>query len=409
MFGINALFNNIEIFPVIIGKFFIPAGLPMFPYFDIYSIIIGIIAIALLIFLGVKFFKEKRWLFIIGLSWFFLFTLVPLFFRQKLFEYSIICVDQRVYLPAIGIIFLLSSSVGYYIETYRKPAFYVIAAVVIAFSWVTYNHSNDYKNSFYFCSAAIEKNPNNAMAYTYLGFSYFNYAKNISYAIMDFNRAIEICNYPKAYFNRGVLLLLMNNNVDAENDFTRAILEDSTLDLCYLNRANARFALHNYQGALEDLNKASEKDPDNPEIYFGRGKLFSTITDYKEALPDYDKCISLNPKYINAYYYRASARYLTGDIWGSIQDCKKLLTIDSTDLNVLKNLGQAYREVHRYKESIDTYNKAIGLDNRYAPAIFGRGITKQAMNDMKGACQDWQDALKLGFYPAKEMLDKFCK
>ena len=49
-----------------------------------------------------------------------------------------------------------------------------------------------------------------------------------------------------------------------------------------------------------------------------------------------------------------------------------------------------------YYGAIADYTKAIELDPDYASAYANRGINKENLGDLNGACKDWRKAASLG-------------
>ena len=53
-------------------------------------------------------------------------------------------------------------------------------------------------------------------------------------------------------------------------------------------------------------------------------------------------------------------------------------------------------EAKDYYGAIADYTKAIELDPNYRSAYKNRGISKENLGDLKGACADWKKAAALG-------------
>jgi tetratricopeptide (TPR) repeat protein len=63
----------------------------------------------------------------------------------------------------------------------------------------------------------------------------------------------------------------------------------------------------------------------------------------------------------------------------------------------------------KYQDAVTNFNNSIQLKPDFGQAFFNRGYAKQYLNDLTGACQDWQTALAKGYYSANTYLDQFCK
>jgi uridine phosphorylase len=68
-----------------------------------------------------------------------------------------------------------------------------------------------------------------------------------------------------------------------------------------------------------------------------------------------------------------------------------------------------YYETAKYDKAIKTLDTTLALANNFYFGFFYRGMAKKQTNDMKGACQDWQASVNLGFTMAQDTIKKYCK
>ena len=54
------------------------------------------------------------------------------------------------------------------------------------------------------------------------------------------------------------------------------------------------------------------------------------------------------------------------------------------------------------------FNKAIKIDPQDASGFVNRGITKELIDDLAGACSDWKKAVDLGNERPAEWVKKQC-
>ena len=71
--------------------------------------------------------------------------------------------------------------------------------------------------------------------------------------------------------------------------------------------------------------------------------------------------------------------------------------------------AKAKYESANYKEAIVDLNKAIKIQPKYANSYLLRGMCKAQLKNLKGACQDWKKADKLGSSQAKTLININCK
>lgn len=398
-FGIPALIKNLTFFPVVLSKVFLPFNLPIYPFYDAFSIISGLLIMIVLGYYSVNLYRKKQWLPLLGIVWFVIFISPPMLYRQKDFEYVIINLEQRVYLPLIGLILPLTYEIAKFIEKGKAVAVLSASVVLLlVYAGLATVHADDYRDAINYSNAAIQKNPSNAGAYTYLGFNCFE-RQDVPGAFDNFTKAIEIAQYPMAYFNRGAIKAAAGDNRGAEEDFNMALARDTTLDLAFFKRGSVRFLMNRFDEALSDLRRAEKLNPKDPLILNMKGKVYNGQQKYHDAIEEFTKAITLAPAFIEPYEGRSLARFNVRDFEGTVNDCQKILNLRPNDINTYKNMGQAYREMKRYDKSLVAYTNAIKLDSAFAPAYFGRGLTKRMMNDIEGWKADWFKAGQYGFTP----------
>tara|TARA_B100000427_G_C15194999_1_gene457700 strand:+ start:38 stop:325 length:288 start_codon:yes stop_codon:yes gene_type:complete len=71
------------------------------------------------------------------------------------------------------------------------------------------------------------------------------------------------------------------------------------------------------------------------------------------------------------------------------------------------NRGNAKVGLDNYGAIAD-YTKAIELDPNYAVAYSNRGISKENVGDLNGACSDWRKAANLGHTNSKNWIANDC-
>jgi tetratricopeptide (TPR) repeat protein len=74
-----------------------------------------------------------------------------------------------------------------------------------------------------------------------------------------------------------------------------------------------------------------------------------------------------------------------------------------------RNICTCFLKTFQYQKAIDYANKAITQDGKDGESYFYRGFAKIELAKTKEACADLQQALKLGFKEADNLLNKHCK
>lgn len=195
-------------------------------------------------------------------------------------------------------------------------------------------------------------------------------------AVDDYTRCLAVQrDNAAAYHDRGSAYL-MNQDVElAIADYLTAIKSDPGMARAYSNLGAAYRKQGKYAESLQELNQAVRLDPDNALVINSRGYAFFLLEDYEKAERDFRLAIDLDPKYALAY----------------------------------NNLSSSLIKQERYREAIDHASKAIKLQADYGHAYLNRGIAREMVRDMVGACADWQKADELSIPNAGTYRSVACK
>ncbi len=130
-----------------------------------------------------------------------------------------------------------------------------------------------------------------------------------------------------------------------------------------MDLSDSKYDKKDYKGALKEINKAIKMYPNSLIAIFRRGYVKRALKDYKGALSDFDIIIKKNPFFPTSYLIKA-------DIYN----------FDLKD----------------YDKALTAYNKGIVADPSEKDSFTSRGFLKKKMNDNKGACYDFKEAVELG-------------
>lgn len=279
-------------------------------------------------------------------------------------------------------------------------------------------------------SFALELNNQYSQAYCYRGDAY-NELERYQDAIKDFNKALEYSpDYPWAYNLRGITKKDLKDYVGAIEDYTRAIELSPDYEAPYYNRGYAYRKIDEYDQAILDYTKAIELDPDDAENYNGRAIAYKRNGDYEMAvhdysmainltpdeaylynnrgnartsldqtdiaMNDYNKAIEIDPDYALAYKNRADLKEDLDDLHGAIDDYNKATQLDPRYTSAYIARGWTYYLLDRYADALSDFNIALNQDPTRDLALNNRGVVKQAMNDLEGACIDYKTACEMG-------------
>lgn len=130
------------------------------------------------------------------------------------------------------------------------------------------------------------------------------------------------------------------------------------------------------------------------DFYF-RGTQRSLAKEYRLAIEDYTQAIALEPKMIDAYLKRCEMLYKLSDNRGVLDDCYRILEIDSGVAKAHYYQGRARYSLGYIQSAIESYTAAIARQRDYAQAYYYRGIAYRENRNTLAAIEDLQRAAKL--------------
>lgn len=154
------------------------------------------------------------------------------------------------------------------------------------------------------------------------------------------------------------------------------------------------------------------------EVKFFRFKSF--IRDAQEFVLDVtnpNDPLTANNAYTNNYNW-GILKYQMGDYPAAIDYFNLALKEkpDTKDFLIYSYRGNARSKMRLYGDAIDDFDKALDFQpedimnySNWIKNYFNRGVAKYYIQDMEGACKDWNKALELGFGPAHDYLLQYCQ
>jgi tetratricopeptide (TPR) repeat protein len=410
IFGVGPFIKNLADIPVNIAKLILPFQLSTLPLFDPIYTMIGVLFLFIIAVLVIIAIRKKQWLAVLGFAWFIFFIVPPMFFKLYYSKYLLEYYEHRAYLPYIGMIILIA----YLFDSIQRKAnsnkwIWIAAAFILVFIPLASLHADDFKTSAKFFTNAAERN--NPGAYTKRGEQYYA-ERDYQNALNDFNTALDVSanEYAPAFYNRGKLKAeVMKDRAGAVQDLSMALQIDTFYIEAYIERAAQRIFVQDYQGSYYDIQKAKQLDSNNAKIYFTLGDLYVNAAKFPEAIESFTRSIKLNPDYAEAYNNRGFSYYKLHDYANALKDCSKATEIFPVYLNAFYNKGMIHLETGKTDVAISTFDTTIQLANNFYFAYFYRGMAKKQKKDMIGACNDWQESVKLGFSMAQDTIRKYCK
>jgi Flp pilus assembly protein TadD len=262
----SILANSSQLVPLL-GKCVIPAGLSAYPVRQDTSFLPGVLTLAALAFLALR--GRRRWLLVLGGSWFVLF-LVPTLVLDKPWDRAVFY-EHRLYLPSMGLAIFLAS-VDLRLPG-RRVGLLLAGLLVTTFAGLTLVRQRPYSSRLNFWRDAVATSPSSSLAHMNLGVA-LALKKRLDEAEKPLLRSLEIDPaQPSAHYNLGVL---------------------------YRERGDAN-------RALEMFRRETEVAPEHIQAHFDLGVLLARRGHVDEAVHAWERVLELDPFMTQAYELLAIA------------------------------------------------------------------------------------------------------
>lgn len=156
----------------------------------------------------------------------------------------------------------------------------------------------------------------------------------------------------------------------------------------------SHFFKERYDEAITAFSKALETNPSFKLAYVHRGIAYHEQKRYDQALADYNKVLELDPNYPLAYMNRGLAYYEQKRYGLAVYNYSKALDLDPNNAIALHNRQLAYSAIQETPAQVES--DPSQSENQLNPEeLCKRGRTKQDMQDMNGALEDFSEAIRL--------------
>lgn len=251
-----------------------------------------------------------------------------------------------------------------------------------------YFFREDFKKAISEFNKALEVEPDNIEAFSYLGHLYFS-KEDFEKAASEFNKVLEVDpDNIEAIISVGHAYRVLKQYDDAEKYFKLACKKDPDNPRAYNSLSSFYYSKERMPEAVQYYEKGSE--------YHGVGNFKKAAVEYEEAIKlesDYIQAIAgLGVAYAGLDQYDKSEKYL-----------KRVLEMEPYSFNVHGTLSYIYFKQERYNDSLEECRKAVQIKPNDATIHCRIGRNLLFMGSMNSsekmiseAKKEFEKALELG-------------
>ena len=305
------------------------------------------------------FFLKKRAVYSFFFPWF-LITLIPV--AGTLYQQP--SAERFLYLPSIGMMFLMASVSVFIYEkivapALRKVVIFLILTIIFSYSLIGIDRNRVWENDYSIWSDAVMKAPGSQRANFNLGRQY--------HKRKDYPNALR-------YYNQS----LQRNSSDM-------IGIDPAEPLTNIGLIYGEMGKHD--PAVKYLEKAVKIGPRNALYHYNLGVAYFEQGRYDEAINEMKTALSFKPDQRDAHHYLGISYIQQGLFDQAIKELLAAVRLRPDDAELHYNLGIAYLKNGRYDEAISEFGIALRLKPDYKEAYQNvellmqkRGVIKDAVS-----------------------------
>lgn len=286
---LRALIENLPVVLMHLGKIVFPYRLAVLAYSPDTPWIPGAVALAGFVAAAIWVKGTSRRLLLLGGGWFLLFVLPSL----PVSDYLIL--ENRLYLPAIGILIAVAAIVAHVVANGLSRRIQVLLGAVaslggIVFIALGWSYSGNFRNPDRFTRQAVMTSPHSALAQLNRGTA-LHAAEQFSAAEVHYRAALRLnANQAVANNNLGLLMMRRGLLAEAERLYRQEIEINPNYDIAHYNLGLVLQRTGRQEQAVLSWRRAAQINPNNADAlghlygyYFARGNV-GEATNYRRQL-----------------------------------------------------------------------------------------------------------------------------
>ena len=223
-----------------------------------------------------------------------------------------------------------------------------------------------------FFKKAIEKDPQNTMAWNGLGYCHVG----------------------------------LNNPEAAIRAYQQAIKANPADDTLYLILGDYYVKLGQHQEAVKAYQQVVGLKPDSEEAYFKLGVVYSQLGRLDEGKRAFETVIRLNPDAAPAHFNVGIAYAQLGRYKAALKANREVLRIDSEFAPAYNNIGMVHKVLGNADLEIEAYKRAIRIDPDFASAHYNLGVALLQRGDKAAALDEYRILKELDKQSANQLFNQ---
>ncbi|HVW21473.1 MAG TPA: tetratricopeptide repeat protein [Opitutaceae bacterium] len=310
--------------------------------------------------------------------------------------------DHWAYLPSLGIVALAAA--GWERATRggarRLWRWAVPAAVLAAFSCLTWRQTRLYADAETLYNSILARNPGAWMAHINLGIILHEQRRDAE-ALAHDREAVRLApDYPQGHNDLGNALLTAGRPAEALAEYRRAIELWPAYSTARINLGNVLRDSGHLEEAVSQYRLAIQADPDSAQAYNSLGIAFGQLRRPEDSIEAFRHALRLYPAYAQAHYDLAVEFDALGRPAEALPEFAATVALAPNFLDGQKGYGLELARQKRYAEALEHFQEAVRIDPRDAQAQYALSLMLRLAGREDEARAHYGEAMRLQGKPA---------
>lgn len=160
-----------------------------------------------------------------------------------------------------------------------------------------------------------------------------------------------------------------------------------------LNEAKTLFNLGKIDDSISKLNQAVEIQKEMQPAYILRGMIHSRNQNLNSAYDDFTTALSIDSTDVSVLRDRSNVLFDMGRYKEAIGDINKAIDLESDDYQSFNDRGYLYARLGKYEMAMKDLDRSISLNASNSQAFMNRGFTNILIGNNDGALSDYIQAV----------------
>jgi tetratricopeptide (TPR) repeat protein len=200
---------------------------------------------------------------------------------------------------------------------------------------------------------------------------------------------------PKNAYKAGITELQGHNYAAAAKHFQQAITAHHHVADAYAGLGNADLRLGKYAAGYHAYVTAARMAPANANAVYGAALGAYTSKQFVDSIRYATEYIHLRPRVAAGYHLRMLAYDSLAKPKPQLADAAAIARLEPHDAQAYNDLGIAYGNNQKYKQSLAAFARAISLEGTNYSFYFNRAVIENIMKRRSAALKDMSKAQAL--------------